>query len=136
RFFKKGMARLPCRSVHEQITVKGGIGSLRGHLLHYPYPSFSEYLTSKLGQLDAVLLENDSNSVDFINWMIEKAVFFDDDRQTANYLFGKWQTNHDKSGADYLVYKTRPYKKKTSILIRIMKGLKKTRKYLYISIFL
>ncbi|MBU2592870.1 glycosyltransferase family 2 protein [Patescibacteria group bacterium] len=44
RFFKKGMARLPCRSVHEQITVKGGIGSLRGHLLHYPYPSFSEYL--------------------------------------------------------------------------------------------
>ncbi|MGB9706526.1 MAG: glycosyltransferase family 2 protein [Microgenomates group bacterium] len=44
RFFKKGKAYLPCKSVHEQMEVKGKVGWLKGHLLHYPYPSFSEYL--------------------------------------------------------------------------------------------
>lgn len=44
RFFKKGKALLPCRSVHEQMEVKGKVGWLKGHLFHYPYPSFSEYL--------------------------------------------------------------------------------------------
>lgn len=45
RFFKKGQAYLPCRSVHEQMEVSSGkIGQLSGHLLHYPYPDFSEYL--------------------------------------------------------------------------------------------
>lgn len=44
RFFKKGKAKLPCRSVHEQMEVNGKVGYLKGHFLHYPYPSFSEYL--------------------------------------------------------------------------------------------
>ncbi len=45
RFFKRGKARLPCQSVHEQMSVPSGkIGLLSGHLLHYPYPDFAEYL--------------------------------------------------------------------------------------------
>jgi len=44
RFFKKGKAWLPCKSAHEQMEVKGKTGWLKGHLLHYPYPSFSVYL--------------------------------------------------------------------------------------------
>ncbi|KUK84179.1 MAG: lipopolysaccharide biosynthesis glycosyltransferase [Microgenomates bacterium 39_6] len=45
RFFKKGKAYLPCQSVHEQMSVPSGkIGRLSGHLLHYPYPNFAEYL--------------------------------------------------------------------------------------------
>jgi len=45
RFFKKGQAYLPCQSVHEQASVPSGkIGQLSGHLLHYPYPDFTEYL--------------------------------------------------------------------------------------------
>lgn len=45
RFFRKGKAYLPCRSVHEQMAVPSGkIGQLSGHLLHYPYPDFAEYL--------------------------------------------------------------------------------------------
>ncbi len=44
RLFKRGKAKLPCRSVHEQMEVDGKVGWLNGHLLHYPYPSFSEYL--------------------------------------------------------------------------------------------
>jgi len=44
RLFKRGRGRLPCRSVHEQIKIDGNVGRLKGHLLHYPFPSFSEYL--------------------------------------------------------------------------------------------
>jgi len=45
RFFKKGKAYLPCRSVHEQMEVPSGkISQFSGHLLHYPYPDFAEYL--------------------------------------------------------------------------------------------
>jgi glycosyltransferase involved in cell wall biosynthesis len=44
RFFQKGRAKLPCKSVHEQMEVEGEVGWLKGHLFHYPYSSFSEYL--------------------------------------------------------------------------------------------
>lgn len=46
RFFKRGQAYLPCQSVHEQMKVKGRIGYLKGHLLHYSVPTFSRYLTN------------------------------------------------------------------------------------------
>ena len=46
RFFKKGKAYLPCKSVHEQMEVKGKVGYLKGHLLHYSVPTFSRYLTN------------------------------------------------------------------------------------------
>lgn len=46
RFFKRGRAYLPCKSVHEQMKVKGKVGYLRGHLLHYSVPTFSRYLTN------------------------------------------------------------------------------------------
>src|SRR3989338_1432233 len=41
RFFKRGKARLPCRSVHEQMEVDGALGWLSGELIHLPTPSFS-----------------------------------------------------------------------------------------------
>ncbi len=44
RFFRKGKARLPCRSVHEQMEVDGAVGWLQHPLYHYPYASFAEYL--------------------------------------------------------------------------------------------
>ncbi len=54
RLLKRGQAYLPCKSVHEQMVVsakggsasggKGKTGYLKGHLLHYPFPTFSEYL--------------------------------------------------------------------------------------------
>jgi glycosyltransferase involved in cell wall biosynthesis len=44
RFFQKGKAKLPCKSVHEQMEVVGKVGWFKGHLLHYPYFGFSEYL--------------------------------------------------------------------------------------------
>lgn len=45
RFFKRGKARLPCKSVHEQMEVRGKLGWLNGELIHLPTPSFSVYLT-------------------------------------------------------------------------------------------
>ncbi len=44
RLFKNGKAKLPCRSVHEQMQVNGQVGWLKSPLFHYPYPSFAEYL--------------------------------------------------------------------------------------------
>lgn len=44
RFYQTGKAHLPMKSVHEQMEVKGSVGWLAGHLLHYNSPSFSDYL--------------------------------------------------------------------------------------------
>lgn len=46
RFFKRDKARLPCKSVHEQMEVDGKTGWLKEHLLHYTAPCFSRYLTN------------------------------------------------------------------------------------------
>lgn len=44
RFFKKGKARLPCKSVHEQMEVKGKVNWLKNDLIHLADPSFTRYL--------------------------------------------------------------------------------------------
>lgn len=45
RLFKKGKAKLPCESVHEQIVVEGKTGWLQNEMIHLPTPSFSLYIT-------------------------------------------------------------------------------------------
>lgn len=44
RLVRKDTAFFPCKSVHEQISVKGNVGWLKNPLLHYPYPTIGEYL--------------------------------------------------------------------------------------------
>ena len=44
RLFKNGKGRFPCRTVHEQIEIKGKIGYLKNPLIHNAYPKFSDYL--------------------------------------------------------------------------------------------
>jgi len=44
RFYQNGKARLPMKTVHEQMEVYGSVGWLEGHLLHYNSPTFSDYL--------------------------------------------------------------------------------------------
>lgn len=44
RLYKKGVARFPCRDVHENVEVKGKIGYLKNPILHYADPDFSRYL--------------------------------------------------------------------------------------------
>jgi hypothetical protein len=44
RLYINGKAKLPQKNVHEQMSVDGKVGKASGHLLHYPYPSFSSYM--------------------------------------------------------------------------------------------
>lgn len=44
RLFKKGKARLPEASVHEQLKVQGEIGQLKNDIIHLADPTFTRYL--------------------------------------------------------------------------------------------
>lgn len=45
RLFQRGKAHLPAKDVHEQMTVDGTVGWLKGELDHYATPTFERYLT-------------------------------------------------------------------------------------------
>lgn len=44
RLYINGKARLPQKDVHEQMVADGAIGWAEGHLLHYSYPTFNDYM--------------------------------------------------------------------------------------------
>jgi glycosyltransferase involved in cell wall biosynthesis len=44
RLFKRGKGYLPCKSVHEQVVIEGGVSWLREPLVHMADPTFSRYL--------------------------------------------------------------------------------------------
>ncbi|MDP2649859.1 MAG: glycosyltransferase family 2 protein [bacterium] len=50
RLFKWGKGRFAEEHVHEMVKVEGGIGELKGHILHYNYDSISQFL-QKLGTI-------------------------------------------------------------------------------------
>ena len=43
RLVKRGYAKFPCKSVHEQIEIDGKVGYLENPLLHYSYRTIFEY---------------------------------------------------------------------------------------------
>lgn len=43
RLVRRGKARFPCKSVHEQIVVEGDIGYLENPLLHWSYRTLGDY---------------------------------------------------------------------------------------------
>lgn len=45
RLYKNGVAKFPCKDVHENVEVKGEIGYFKSPILHYADPDFSRYLT-------------------------------------------------------------------------------------------
>lgn len=44
RLFQKGKGRFAEKHNHEKLTVKGMVGTLNGHLVHYNYTSVTQYL--------------------------------------------------------------------------------------------
>ncbi len=44
RLYRRGKGKLPCKDVHEQAIVEGNTAYLKNPLLHYPYPTFGDYL--------------------------------------------------------------------------------------------
>lgn len=69
RLFKKGKARLPQKSVHEQMEVDGEIGMVKGHLIHYTAPTFSRYLrnANRYTTLTAKQFQNESVNLHLFN---------------------------------------------------------------------
>lgn len=71
RLVRRGRARFPQRSVHEQIEVDGLVGTLEGHLMHYTAPTFDRYLrnSNRYTSLTAQELKESRVSLSFINWL-------------------------------------------------------------------
>ena len=44
RLYRNGYAKFPCKTVHENVEVKGEIGYLKNPILHHADPDFSRYL--------------------------------------------------------------------------------------------
>ena len=44
RLFKRGFAKIPAESVHEQIKIKGRVGWLKNNLQHFGDPTFWHYI--------------------------------------------------------------------------------------------
>ncbi len=77
RLVKKGKAYFPCKSVHEQIVVKGRIGWLANPLLHYDSPTFSRYLKRNSRYIDLIVQDLKKQKVKKNLW------------QFLNYFFWK-----------------------------------------------
>lgn len=58
RLYRHGVAHFPCKTVHENVAVKGIVGSLKSDLLHYADPEFGRYLKRwvRYNALDVKLL--------------------------------------------------------------------------------
>ncbi len=67
RLYKNGVAEFPCKTVHEQVEVKGEIGYLKNPLLHYADPDFSRYLNrwDRYTSMDAELLVKQNKKLCF-----------------------------------------------------------------------
>lgn len=57
RLFKRGKARLPCKSVHEQPVLDGKAGHLKNDLIHHNYRTVSQFVK----KLNELYTENDKN---------------------------------------------------------------------------
>jgi len=72
RLFKKGKAKLPEKSVHEQMKVEGNVGWLKNDLLHWATPKFSRYWLreNRYSSLEAEsLFRNRLNLLNPLNWL-------------------------------------------------------------------
>lgn len=57
RLVKKDKAHFPCKSVHEQIVIKGRVGWLENDLLHIDSPNFERYLHRNSRYIDLLVSE-------------------------------------------------------------------------------
>lgn len=83
RLVKKGKARFPCLSVHEQIEVQGKVGYLKNPLIHLGNADFSVYLRNfnRYTTLTAIKLAQEKipltflSQLKFILWLPFKTFF-------------------------------------------------------------
>lgn len=64
------------------------------------------FIATKLDELDTMLVKDNSNNVDMVNWFIENAEFPQDGTfETAVVLIGQWKAQNEGTGAEYLQLK-------------------------------
>jgi len=73
RLYKNGVAKFPCRDVHENVEINGEIGYLKNPILHYADPDFSRYLLrwDRYTTLEVERMGKDVK-LGFFNYMIWK----------------------------------------------------------------
>jgi len=95
RLYQNGVAKFPCKSVHEQVEITQNsqntkykiqdthIGHLTADLLHFPYPTFKDYLDKwvRYALLEAEILYKQGTRPSFSNnckylWIYPKWWFF------------------------------------------------------------
>ncbi len=87
RLFKKDKAYLPCKSVHEQMVVKGRVGWLENDLIHNDSKTFKRYLDRNNRYIDLLASEfktqrleiNLSTAIDYLilkpsSWFLKTTV--------------------------------------------------------------
>ncbi len=76
RLYKNGVAHFPCKSIHENVEVKGEVGHLQSPILHYADPSFRRYLTrwQRYTNLDAAMLVKEHKTPNIIEYLFIKPI--------------------------------------------------------------
>lgn len=83
RLFRRKYGYLPCKDIHEQLSVEGRVGWLENPLWHYDSPTFKRYLTRNSRYIDLIvsdlkkqkLAKNFINAIDYFivkpfNWFL------------------------------------------------------------------
>ena len=76
RLYKNGVARFPCKTVHENVEIEGPVGTLKTDLLHYADPDFDRYLMrwNRYTTLDAELMVKNGQKPGFFEYFVVKPV--------------------------------------------------------------
>ncbi len=76
RLYRRGVARFPCKNVHENVEIQGTVDYLTHDLLHYADPHFSRYLKrwKRYNNLDVTLLKNSNTKVGGFNYVVWKPI--------------------------------------------------------------
>ena len=74
RLYKNGVAHFPCKSVHENVEIKGEVGTLKADLLHFADPDFARYLTRwiRYSKLEAMQLVEKGEQLSAFNYLVWK----------------------------------------------------------------
>ena len=81
RLVKKGYAKFPAKSVHEQIMIEGRVGWLQYDLLHYDSPTLKRYLERNNRYINLIVdeLKRDKmgkNLSGFVNYLFIKPIWW------------------------------------------------------------
>lgn len=74
RLYKHGVAHFPCKTVHENVDIRGAVGALKNDLLHYADPDFERYLVrwNRYTTLDAELMTKNGEKAGLFSFFFVK----------------------------------------------------------------